>query len=160
MDEDISKELRRDQIKNLNNEVSHIKRVLKQKGPTAATFTIKDKIIGGKKTSQEPIALKNPETNKQVKSAAEIKEVALSYCVRLLTNRLPKDEYREILILKEKLHQIRMKEFNDNDKYNTLTRKTYDETLHKLKKKSNKYSFILGAGASFKDTLYQIFKAI
>ena len=49
-----------------------------KKGPTAATFELKNKILGSKKNKQEPIAIENPETKEQVKSAKDKKMYHLS----------------------------------------------------------------------------------
>ena len=48
-------------------------------------------------------------------SPDEIKSVTLKYCVDLLTNREPREGFKEVMRMKENIHEQRMKEKVEND---------------------------------------------
>ena len=73
--------------------IENITKVKKQKGRSAAVFTLKDDVIGHKKTGQEATILIDPMTGKEVTTPHEIKRVSLDYCNELLTNRKPKTTF-------------------------------------------------------------------
>ena len=94
---------------------------------------MKEKVSGPRKQSQEPIALKDPETEEVVTTSASIKAVSLKYCIDLLTNRPPKEDYEQIIYLKEQLHNLLMEE---NVSYEPkMTRSFFDDSLVEIKKK-------------------------
>ena len=90
--------------------MNHLKDLKRNKGRAAATFHLKEKILGNKKTQQEPIAILDPETGYEVNKTKDIKKVSLNYCVKLLKDREAKEGYREVVREKDILHNERMKE--------------------------------------------------
>ena len=58
--------------------------------------------------------IKDPKTGKDVTNPAKIKQVSLEYCVELLTNRAPKDEFKEEVEMKKLVHKVRMTELLTN----------------------------------------------
>ena len=115
IDKRISKALREQQNESLKKDMEKLKEIKHNKGNMAATFMLKNEIVGNKKSATDPIAIINPITNKQVTNVKEIKSVSLKYCVDLLTNREPKDNYKTIMNMKNELHEIRMKKSHHGD---------------------------------------------
>ena len=64
--------------------------------------------MGGKKTGQEPTAMRDPETGVLLVSGREIKKATLKYCVKNLTNNPVSKQVQTIVKLKENLHKMRM----------------------------------------------------
>ena len=48
--------------------------------------------------------LVNPKNNEEVTTPKEIKGVTLNYCVDILTNREPTEEFKDLMNEKERLH--------------------------------------------------------
>ena len=60
-----------------------------------------------------------------------------------MTNRQPKEEFAEDVLLKENVHLVRMEEVIEND-IEELTLQMFDKTYNTLKKKpGKKYNFII-----------------
>ena len=78
-------------------------------------FKLKDNILGNKKQSMQPVVIIHPETGDEIGNPEEIKTVTLNYCKKLLTNRKPKEQYREIVENKIRLHHERMKPDEDEE---------------------------------------------
>ena len=87
----------------------------------------------------------------------EIKRVSLKYCVSILTNKEPKEEYRDQFKLKEELHKVRMLEVVEDD-INELSEEMFYNAIEKVSQKArDKYKFILNGGQSFVNALFNIF---
>ena len=97
IDTEMANVIEKIQSKQFQMNLKKLEDVKKDKGKAAAVFTLKEKILGKKKIGQEPTILKDPDTGKELSKHDEIKEASLNYCVQLLTNLQPKDEYREII---------------------------------------------------------------
>ena len=89
-----------EQRKHFEKELLSMKEIGKTKGKTALIFNLKEKVVGPKKAGQEATVLKDPKTNQDVNTPAGIKKVSIDYCQDLLTNRDPKPDYVEDLLLK------------------------------------------------------------
>ena len=87
---------------------------LRNKGPTAAAFKLKEKVLGNKKKPQEAIAIKDPETNKLLTNRKEIMETTLKYCQKLLSKKGPSEKYEEDYESKKELHSKRINEKDVN----------------------------------------------
>ena len=144
--QDIANEQQR-QIETDKNILSKLK---DEKGRAAAIFKLKDKVIGPRKSPLEPAMIVDPESGVEIFEPEDIKRVSLKYCVELLTNRTPKEEYRELFKEKEGLHWLRMSESIEND-LEELTPEMFDKTLNMISRKpGEKYNFILKGGKSLK----------
>ena len=77
-------------------EIKQLENMKKSKGKSAATFHLKNKIVGSKKTTPDQVVIIDPSTRKEVYDTEEIKRVSLKYCIDLLTDKKPKEEYAEI----------------------------------------------------------------
>ena len=145
---------------NFEKEIGSLKSKWSKKGKTAAIFDLKERVIGSKKSGMETVAVVHPETGILVTSPKAIKKVSLDYCVKLLTNREPKDSFKKILETKESLHQERMREEVEDD----LGELTIIEFNNALKKVSSthreKYKFILNSGASLLKAIFKLFSLV
>ena len=159
IEKNIAEQLLSQQRKNLENEISKLKEVKARKGKAAAIFYLKDKIVGSKKTQQEPAVIKHPVTKKCVTDTKEIKRISLKYCVDLLTNREPREGFEEIIDMKRKVQEKRMSERIDDDF--EFTREFFDNCLDAIKKKNNrKYDFIIKSVNSLIEALLRLFKYV
>ena len=80
--------------------------------------------------------------------------IALDYCTEVLSNNVPKDDFKEEIQLKELLHDIRM----DNKAASnvSISEETYQKVLEKIKKgKKKTYDFLVKAGDDFKHSVYK-----
>ena len=85
---------------------------------------------------------------------------ALKYCVDLLTNRPASNDYEELVEMKHKIHNTRMKEINLANE-SPLTLEMFYEAVEDLRKsKSEKYKFIIKAGGDFKYAFFNLFSYI
>ena len=105
------------------------------KGKASAVFNLKERILGSKKSHQEPVVLVDPETKSEVFHPQDIKRVTLNYCVNLLKNKEPKEEYKEIVRFKERVHLERMEEIIDDD-IEELSLESFSNTVENLQKKT------------------------
>ena len=115
VDKEIAEQLLSEQRKKLENEISKLKEIKAQKGRAASVFQLKERIVGSKKSPQEPAVIRDPDTKEYVTDTKEIKRISLKYCVDLLTNRNPKDGYEEIVEIKRKVHKERMTEIIEDE---------------------------------------------
>ena len=103
--------------------------------------------------------MKHFRTNKQLLNNDEINKAALEYCIDLLNNRDPNDKYRKDIAFLNNIHEVRMKE--ENNENEEITIKMFDDSLNDLKKKKkDKYAFILKSGNAYKQALFQLFKMV
>ena len=136
IDSEIAAFLEEMQSSQFEKDVVELKHLKYSKGQAAATFKLRDKLLGNKKTAQEQVFLIDNETGEEVYDHEEIKNVALKYCVKLLTNREPKTKYKDIIETKNELHRIRMKKELENV-IEDFEHEVYEEILNKLKLKKN-----------------------
>jgi hypothetical protein len=133
--------------------------VKKLKGKSAAIFKLKEKIVGSKKKGMESVSMNAPISGDMICDPEELKKVSVAYLSTLLTNRDPKDEYKQHLDILKLLHQHRMKEECTDEE--DLTEKDFLEMIKKLqRKKADKYKFTLHGGQSYLDALYCLYKKV
>ena len=120
-------------------------------------YKMKAMLMGGKKERQEPAAIRDPKDNELIVAPKEIKKVTLDYCVSNLKKRECKQEESHSRNLKEKLHQMRMKE--EEDEGFELLKEDFDEVLKKFGKKSTKaYDMILKSSDRYKEAIFEVCK--
>ena len=92
----------------------------------------------------------------------EIKKVSLDYCSDLLTNRNPKVQFVEDILMKELVHTIRMNDHSDDvDDLEELSETRFNKTYETLSKKSgSKYNFITKAGDSLKAAMFKLCQVV
>ena len=78
-------------------------------------FSLKERVLGQKKSPLEPVIIKDPETGAEVNTPSEIKRVSLKYCVNLLKKKHPKTRFSDILRIKRETHFERMSEVIEDD---------------------------------------------
>ena len=79
LDGKITTELLSTQREQFEKEIRSLKDIKATKGKAASIFTLKNNIVGHKKTKQEATVVKDPETGKEINEAEEIKKVCLAY---------------------------------------------------------------------------------
>ena len=130
------------------------------KGVSAAVFKLKENIVGSKKANQVATIVFDPKANIEVTTPEDIKRVSLEYCVNLLTNRKPKKDFEEDILLKDIVHLVRMEELIPDD-MEDLTIERFETTYETLKKsKWTKYQFIMKGGEAMKAALYRLCQTV
>ena len=114
----------------LEVEVNEIKKT--GAGRIARIFKLKLKIVGGKKARQEPTAIKDPETGDLLVSTKDIKKTTLKYCVKNLENNQVVEPVKAIVMLKEKLHSLRMEE--DTKEEFEVDMEEFDDVVKKVQR--------------------------
>ena len=107
-----------------------------KKGNAAVVFDLKGQITGKKKENDEPSAIIYPQSKKLVFNPTEIVKVCADYVEDLLTNKDPKEEYKEDFEWKRRVHNLRMEEIVDDEP--EFTREMFNETFQELKRKGGK----------------------
>ena len=69
------------QREDIEHEIKEVMLRKKSKGKSAAIFHTLQKICGSKKSNQEQVCMKHPQTNLEIYEPKEIKAVSLQYCV-------------------------------------------------------------------------------
>ena len=104
--------------------------------------------------------MKDPETGKDVTSPADIKRVSLKYLVNLLTKKPPPPEHKNHVDNLKQLHFARMEEEIPND-VDELPIEVFWKTFENLSSKpGKKYDFIVKAGDSFKNALFNLLRIV
>ena len=152
-DEKKAKNLLKKQSEILLNEIGEIKEM--KQGRSTKVFKLREKILGHKKQSQEACAVKDPKTEELIVSSEEIKKVSLEYCKEVLSNNKPETEYMKEIMIKEKIHDVRMKG-NEEGKikfgYGDCTK-----VLKKMKKNQKRtYDFLVRSGELFQKEVFNL----
>ena len=98
-----AKNLLKKQSDILTKEIADIKDM--KQGRASKVFKLREKIIGSKKQGQEAC---DPKTKELIVASEEIKKVSSEYCKEVLTNNKPEAEYKKEIMIKEKVHEVRM----------------------------------------------------
>ena len=115
--------------------------------------------MGPKKGTQEPTAVRHPVSGDMVVANEEIKRVTLEYCVENLENASPDPEVEVDTNLKKQLHDMRMKDNDDEDF--EIVKEDFDTVLHKFSTKStDSYDFLLKGSAEYKDVVFKLCKSM
>jgi hypothetical protein len=131
----------------------------KEKGKSASVFKLKEKIVRTKKVSQEAVSMKDPEYGEIILDSKKLKEASVKYLSNLLTKRNPKEDFKEKFEIMVSLHDLRMKE-NQDDKEG-ITDEDFMTFLKQISKKNKeKYQFILKAGNSYKKVLLAVYRKV
>jgi len=146
-------ELLKEQAKQIEEEILKVKD--DNKGKVGRVYAMKRMVNGGKKETQEPVAIRDPDSGELVVAAEEIKRVTLKYCE---TNLKQKDDVnvkeREI---KELCHKMRMEENNDEEC--EVGKDDFNEVIRKFRSKQTKtYDFILKASEEYREALFRLCK--
>ena len=137
-------------------ELESIRNLKYTKGRSAAIFSLRTTIVGSKSSKQEATVLIDPKSKSEVTTPEDIKRVSLQYCVDLLTNRKPKEDYIEDIWLKDIVHLVRMEEICEDD-IQELALNTFEKTYITLSKKTgSKYKFIMKGGPAVKAALFKL----
>ena len=128
---------------------------LKQ-GRVNNVFKMREVVVGKKKARQEAHAVVDEETKELVVSNAEIKRVTLDYCMKVLKNNEPAEEFKVFANLKEEVHRLQMED-KEMKEETDITLEYFFLTLVKFEsKKSATYSFIDNAGLKFRLAIFKL----
>ena len=159
INEKLSAALLTNQRKCLEDELNLLKNITLKKGKSAGIFKLKDNIIGTKKAEQEATSLIHFQSGIELTNPKDIKDASLQYCVQLLSNREPREDYRIDCELKDLIHVTRMAEEIPDD-INHLTNEMFEETYKALGSKVGKYEFIMKGGAALKSALLKVCQSV
>ena len=107
-DEDKLKELRRKHYEDMEEEINRLK--LAKYGRATSVFKMKEVVAGPKKSTQEPHAILDKETNELVVGNEQIRKVTLKHCLDSLENSEPDKDVKQLVKLVNAVHDTRMKE--------------------------------------------------
>ena len=133
----------------------------KAKGQAASVFRLRDKVLGEKKLKPEAITIEDPSTGVMIDFPERIREVTLNYCIELLTNRIPREDFKEIVEKKKDLYKERMKEAIHNEEHECISMEDFSKAIEKISEKhKDKYQLILEGGDTLKNAIYNLFKLV
>jgi hypothetical protein len=122
-----------------------------------SVFKMKEVINGPKKGNQVPTAIKDPNDGELIVSNEEIKKVTLAYCVDNLTKQHKDESVIKALELKKVMHNIRMKEQEDEEF--DVGSEDFEVVLDKFASKSTKrYDVLLKAGKDYQESVFRLCK--
>ena len=155
----IADKLLQKQRKEYEDKLEYLKLVKKEKGKSAAIFKLKEKILGSRKDGMESVSMNDPVSGHMICNPEELKKASVDYLSKILTNRAPKEEYKQNLYILKQLHATRMSEEDTTEE--ELTEKDFQNMLKKMKKKkADKYKFTLNGGESYQKTLFCLYKKV
>ena len=139
-----------EQGQKLEDEINVIKKEKQTK--MGRIFKLKESVLGGKKNGQETCAIRDPETEKLLVSTKEVKRATLSYCLNNLKNNTMTKEGEKVAAMKEKLHEIRMKE--DTKEEFEIGKEECEVVMKRFKAKETKsYDLLLKADKDYQESL-------
>ena len=148
--------LRTKETERMEAEILKVK-AMKQ-GRATKVFKMREIISGSKNTGKEAHAIKDPKTDELVVSNTAIKEVTLNYCLEVLKNNEPAAEVKQLVELKEAVHEMRMKDKSNDEEYE-ITDADFLETVKKFEaKKSRSYEFLVNTGLEYKLAIMKLCK--
>ena len=154
-DEVKAKELRQKQSEIIEEQINKIKE--QGYGRVANVFKMREEIAGPKKQPQEPHAVKDPKTGKNVVSTEEIKRVNLEHCVNVLKNNKPKPEVEDLLKFESALHDLMMEDKTDYE--TNISEDDFKKVVGKFKKKNKKsYYLLIRSGQDFQRSIFKLCK--
>ena len=153
-DEDVNDIVKR-QSEILANEILKIKKM--NIGRCGKIFKMKDVIAGPKKTTNEAHAVRDPKTGDLVVSNSEIKKVTLEYCKSVLENNEPENDMKELVEMKERIHQIKMDTKDPNEEEFEVEEEAFFQTIRKFKSNGSRaYDFITKSGINFQKAVMKV----
>ena len=132
INEDKAKLLRTKETERLEAEILKVKAT--KTGRTSKVFSMREVISGAKKVRKEAHALIDTKTKKLVVANSEIKKVTLDYCLDVLKNNEPAAEVKELVKLKEMVHEMRMNDKERDEDYE-ISGSDFFETVEKFEAK-------------------------
>ena len=131
-------------------ELSSLLDIKRNRGVAAATFQLKERVVGAKSLETEAVSVIDQVTGVAANTAVDIRQASLNYCVDLLTNREPTKDFEPVIAMKKSVHALRMIQRENFDEYEMLSLECFEATYNRLSKTAAaKYPFIMRAGESF-----------
>ena len=98
---------------------------------------------------QEAYAILDPGRGDMIVSREEIKRVCLEYNIDVLKNNEPEDDFKEMIDMKERLHDVRMKNKLGQGSF-SVRKVEYECIVKKFKDmKKTTYDFLVKGGDRF-----------
>ena len=127
------------------------------KGRVGNVYKMKKLITGENQKGQEPVAVRNPKDGELIVEPNEIKKVTLQYCQDNLKKVKKSDKYITEEEVKQKLHNIRMND-KDEDGFK-VDEDDFEEVIQRFKSKATKaYDFITKADEAYRSALFLVCK--
>ena len=157
-EDDTVKAMMRKQYDEMEEQINNLKAA--KYGRATNIFKMREKVAGNKKSPQEAHAVKDVATGENVVSNEKIKEVTLEYCVNIFKNNEPEKDVKLLVDVLDKIHDVRMKE-EDNDDKMEITKDEFEDTIHKFKSKNKRsYDFLTKAGTDFQNSVFKLCKRL
>ena len=154
-DEDKLKELRRKHYEDMEEEINRLK--LAKYGRATSVNKMKEVVAGPKKSTQEPHAILDKETNELVVGNEQIRKVILKHCLDSLENSEPDKDVKQLVKLVNAVHDTRMEEHDNVNEDVDVSKEEFEEVVNRIEKKKKKsYDFLTRAGDAFKDSMFQL----
>ena len=151
-----AKEILRRQSEKLEKEILDIKNG--KQGRASKVFKMKARIGGSKKTGMEAHAVMSPNSGELLVSSEEIKKVTLEYNCDVLKNNEAEEGFKELVRIKEDLHDLRMKDKIGKGSFR-VNKENFTRVVKKFKDKGKQaYDFLVKAGASFQQAVFILCK--
>ena len=93
-------------------------------------------------------------------SPDKIRKVSLEYVVNLLKNDEPDSDVQDDVELTKMVHVVRQLDRSKDDPEDNLNQDDIDTAFEQMKKKGDKYKFILKAGNNFKNCLGNLYQKV
>ena len=161
LDGKIAKQIIVSQRKELVEDIAEIQKLKKKSGQVGAVFNVKNRILGNKKKPErESNAVINFKTKELEVSPDKIRKVSLEYVVNLLKNDEPDSDVQDDVELTKMVHVVRQLDRSKDDPEDNLNQDDIDTAFEQMKKKGDKYKFILKAGNNFKNCLGNLYQKV
>ena len=150
------KELLKEQSEKIEKEILDIKQC--NQGRCSKVFQMKSKINGSKISNQEAHAIKDPKTGDLIVAREEIKIASLEYNCDVLKNNEPEEGFKDMVEIKEKLHDGRMLNKIGEGSFE-VKREYLNQIVKKFKdNKKATYDFLVKGGEKFKGAVFRLCK--
>ena len=150
-------ELLKKQSERIEKEVENV--VNSKGGKMGAVFKMKNKLVGHKKSHQDPTAIRDPTTKDLVVSPEDIKRVTLEYCANNLKGNKPSNHVKE-QVEKRTIYQKQRMEVTSGDTFD-ITIEDFQTVLDRfMSKQTNTYDFLLKAGPKYRYAIFKYCKRI
>ena len=137
-DQEKTKKLLEIQSQKIEEEINRIK--MMRNGKTAKIFKMRELVSGSKMEPNEPHPVRNTEGD-LVFSNEEIKKISLEHVLKTFQNKEPHEEAKQIVKIKEYVHEVRMKE-KSLDEFK-ITKEKFNVAIQDLAKKNKRsYDFL------------------
>ena len=150
-DEEQAKSIMRKASEKIEKAIKEVSSI--NQGGCAKLFKMRDLVDGPKKAGQDAQAVEDSRSGELVVAGSAIRRVSLEYCLDTLRQNKPKEKFKQLIEVKQRLHDERMKE---KDGAFDVTEDLFWQVLDKFKrKKKTSYDFLTKAGEGFQTAFWK-----